>query len=640
MSPKSYYLTTPIYYVNDVPHIGHAYTTIATDVMARFRRLMGDDVFFLTGTDEHGQKVEKAALDSGEQPINLADRMVEQYQQMWKRLNISNDDFIRTTQPRHLQAAQKLFLRVFEKGDIYKSEYEDWYCIPCETFWTDLQLDNGNCPTCGRPVERLKEESYFFKMSKYQKRLLAHLKKHPGFIHPKSRRNEVIRFVSDGLKDLSISRVTFKWGIPVPTDDRHVIYVWFDALVNYLTAIGYGQDNARFKKFWPANAHIIGKDILRFHAVYWPCFLLSAGLPLPRQITTHGWWTVEGEKMSKSKGNVVDPNRMVDRYGADALRYFLLREVPFGDDGDFSETSLTQRFNSDLANDLGNLCSRTLTMIERYAKGQIPVPQRIIRPADRKLKTLAVELYKKLPTDLERWAYHKALVDIWKLIELANRYIERNTPWELAKSKDNRKRLQTVLYYLAETLRLLSLYLYPFMPETAETMAAQLGLKDPFLKFKLSQDHHWGGMKPGTTIKKGKHLFPRIETTPVPVKNKKEAVSMSGVQTEKHSINLDEFRKIDFRVGRIISAETVPGATKLLKLQVDIGTETRQVVAGIATRYQPEELIGKSVILVANLKTAKIRGVESQGMILAAGDHAVEALATFTDNAEPGTIVR
>jgi methionyl-tRNA synthetase len=637
---KPFYITTPIYYVNDVPHIGHAYTTAAADVIARFQRLSGREVFFLTGTDEHGQKVEKAAAQSGESPIALADRMVRRFQDLWVRLGVSNDDFIRTTQERHIRTVQEFFKTVAEKGDIYKGVYEDWYCIPCETFWTDLQLVDGSCPTCGRPVERLKEESYFFRMSRYEKPLLDHLRKHPGFIRPKTRRNEVMRFVSDGLRDLSISRVTFKWGIPVPTDERHVIYVWFDALVNYLTAAGYGRDPERFGKWWPADVHLIGKDILRFHAVYWPCFLLSAGLPLPDRIVTHGWWTVEGEKMSKSKGNVVDPNLMIERYGADAFRFFLLREVPFGDDGDFSEASLVQRFNSELANDLGNLMSRTLTMIERYSEGRIPSPAKTATADDRKLRSAAAGLYKKVSSRLDDWAFHLALREIWKVVDLANRYIERNAPWELAKDAKKRKRLDTVLYHLAESLRVLSLYLYPFMPETGKRMREQLGLDGPISTVDLSKDHRWGKLKAGTSTRKGKQLFPRIEAAPSPETPKKEETRMTQTEMTKSMIDIEDFRKIDFRTGRIVSAEPIPGADKLLKLMVDIGTETRQVVAGIATRYKPEALVGMNVILVANLKPARIRGVESQGMILAAGDKEVEALATFLESPEPGTTVK
>jgi methionyl-tRNA synthetase len=631
-----FYLTTPIYYVNDVPHIGHAYTTIAADVMARFRRLMGDEVFFLTGTDEHGQKIEKAAAEKGEAPKQLADRVMIRFRMLWERLNISNDYFIRTTDSNHYEAVQTFFKKVREKGDIYLGQYEDWYCIFDEAYWTEFQLVDGKCPTCGRPVEKLKEESYFFRMSQYQNRLLRHLKTHPDFIQPKSRRNEVIRFVEGGLRDLSISRVSFRWGIPLPDDERHVIYVWFDALTNYLTALGYGKDPKRFKRFWPADLHLIGKDILRFHTVYWPCFLFAAGLPLPKMVFAHGWWTVEGEKMSKSKGNVVDPNLMADRYGVDAFRYFLLREVPFGEDGDFSEKALRHRINSELANDLGNLASRVIQMIGLYAQGRVPKPpSRAQTVQDERLRKQCGHLYRSVAEKMDRLAFHQALRAIWKVVDLANRYVEATAPWNLAKNPKRAKRLSTVLYNLAETLRLLSLYLYPFMPKAMEELVRQLGLPDYPQKAVLAREYRWGRLKPGTRVEKGPHLFPRIEKekTEMPIETKPE-------QAIPNRITLEEFRKLDLRVGKIQSAETVPGSDKLLKLQVDIGTEVRQVVAGIATRYRPEELIGQSVILVANLKPAVIRGVESQGMILAAGDKEVEALAVFLEDVKPGTPVK
>lgn len=651
MTRKPFFITTPIYYVNDVPHIGHAYTTIAADVVARFKRLSGYEVYFLTGTDEHGQKVEKAALQAGLSPQQLSDTMVKKFQDLWKRLNISNTDFIRTTEKRHKQSVQQFFKVVQDKGDIYKGVYEDWYCIPCETFWTDLQLIEGNCPTCQRPVERLKEESYFFKMSRYQQALLDHIKKNPNFIHPVSRRNEVVRFVSDGLKDLSISRMSFQWGIPVPSDPDHVVYVWFDALLNYLTSIGYGRDKKQFKRFWPANVHLIGKDILRFHAVFWPCFLLSAGLPLPKQISTHGWWTVDGEKMSKSKGNVVDPHAVINRYGTDAFRYFLLREVPFGEDGDFSETAMTQRFNSELANDLGNLLSRTLTMIERYTEGSIPSPQTTVEAEDQKLKTQVTSLYEKISPLINQWAFHLVLIEIWKSIDLANQYIERNAPWELAKDPKKKARLQTVLYTLSESLRILSLCLYPFMPSTASRLWDQLGIKDPLSNTLFSRDSLWGKLHPGQRVKKEKHLFPRIvepetsEKTLAPNKQpdsaiKKGKTPVKPSNEEDSTISIEDFKKLNLCVGRILEAEAIPEADRLLKLKVDIGQEVRQVVAGIAKRYSPEELKGMSVILVTNLKPVKIRGVESEGMILAAGDKEVESIATFLKPPSPGTIVR
>lgn len=647
MPTKRFYVTTPIYYVNDVPHIGHAYTTIASDVLARFKRLTGHDVTFLTGTDEHGQKIEKAAADRGESPKQLADRVMTRFQALWERLSISNTDFIRTTEPRHVQAVQAFFARVREKGDIYLGYYEDWYCVSDEAYWTELQLVDGKCPSCGRAVEKIKEESYFFRMSKYEKPLLKFLKSRRDFIQPESRRNEVIRFVEGGLRDLSVSRVSFKWGIPVPDDPRHVIYVWFDALTNYLTAIGYEKDPRRFKKIWPADVHVIGKDILRFHAVYWPCFLLSAGLPLPRQVFSHGWWTVDGEKMSKSTGNVVDPNGMVDRYGADAFRYFLLREVPFGEDGDFSESALIQRFNSELANDLGNLFSRALTMIERYANGRIPKPKAsAIKADERKLKATAVGLHGKVTKQIDRKAFHLALREVWQLVDLANRYVERSAPWELAKDPATAGRLETVLYHLAESLRFLSLYLFAFMPDVGRKMYAQLGYTDSIDSIRLDRARRWAGLKPGQQIKKGAHLFPRLDAPEKPKKETTVEIPTPSQPTAQAAgpsagtISIEEFRKLDLRVGVVTAAEKVTGADKLLKLQVDLGAESRQVVAGIATRYAPESLIGRKVIVVANLAPATIRGVESKGMILAAGDKEVQALASFIEDVHPGTRVK
>jgi len=634
---KTFYITTPIYYVNDVPHIGHAYTTIAADVLARYKRLTGHEVFFLTGTDEHGQKVEKAAAERGESPRQLADRVMTRFQRLWERLNISNDKFIRTTDFDHYKAVTAFFKKVQEKGNIYLGQYEDWYCVFDEAYWTEFQLTDGKCPTCGRAVEKLKEESYFFRMSNYQNQLLRFLRKQLNFIKPQSRRNEVIRFVEGGLRDLSISRISFRWGIPVPGDDRHVIYVWFDALTNYLTAIGFGKDQKTFNRFWPADVHIIGKDILRFHAVYWPCFLFSAGLKLPKQIFSHGWWTVNGEKMSKSKGNVVDPDVMIDRYGVDAFRYFLLREVPFGEDGDFSEAALVQRINSELANDLGNLFSRELTMLERHHQGTVPKPsvKNLTKP-DRQLSLVAKQLYPKIQKEMEGLQFHSALKEIWRLVDLANRYIEQSAPWDLAKHPEKQARLKTVLYNSAEALRILSLYLFPFMPKTAQEMAKQLGLKTDWAKINLKTEVQWGRLKPGTKIEKESQLFPRIETNLVT----KEEKTVQTETMETGQIGIEEFQKIHLRVGKVESAEKVPGSEKLIKLIVDIGAEKRQVVAGIAKRYSPADLIGKKVIVVTNLKPAKLMGVESQGMILAAGDQEVLGLATFIEDVPPGSKVK
>jgi len=506
---KTFYITTPIYYVNDVPHIGHAYTTLACDVMARYKRSRGYEVAFLTGTDEHGQKVETAARANGETPLELADRVVKRFQALWEKLNVSHTDFIRTTQERHKYTVQQQFKKIEAEGDIYLGHYEDWYCTPCETFWTETQLIDGNCPDCGRPTSKLKEESYFFRMSKYQDQLLKHIEEHPDFIQPKSRRNEIISFVKEGLRDLSISRTTFNWGIPVPDNDKHVIYVWFDALTNYISALGYPDDkDGEFAKFWPA-IHVIGKDILRFHAVYWPTFLMAAGIPLPKKVFAHGWWTVEGQKMSKSLRNVVEPNMLVDKYGVDAIRYFLLREVPFGLDGDFSHSALIHRINSDLANDLGNLVSRSTAMLGKYFHGTLPAPG----PAD----ATDLALIERFPATLENidglleeMAFNKALMAIWELISAGNKYIDDTAPWALAKDPAQQERLATVMYNLHEAIRNIALLVAPFMPETGEKILKILGLDSSNLN--LEGQDQWGQLQPGAAIEKAEPLFPRIET--------------------------------------------------------------------------------------------------------------------------------
>jgi len=505
---KTFYVTTPIYYVNDVPHIGHAYTTLAADVIARYKRLMGYEVFFLTGSDEHGQKVEKAATASGETPLELADRVVKRFQALWEKLGISSTDFIRTTQERHKAGVARIFTTILEKGDIYLGEYEDWYCTPCETFWTETQLTDDKCPDCNRPVDKLKEESYFFRMSKYQEQLLAHIEANPDFIQPKSKRNEIIAFVKEGLRDLSVSRTTFRWGIPVPGNEAHVIYVWFDALTNYITALGYPDEGGNYGTFWPVDVHLIGKDILRFHAVYWPTFLMAAGLPLPRKVFAHGWWTVEGQKMSKSLQNVVEPNMLIDKYGVVAIRYFLLREVPFGLDGDFSHAALVHRINSDLANDLGNLLNRSTAMVAKYFGGVVPAPGEETA-LDRVYREKTVAMVGQVGELMEELAFSRALQAIWEVIGAGNKYIDETAPWTLAKDPEQRERLATVMHYLLESQRLVYFVLTPFLPKTTAKALAYLGWPDAPSAAGLV----WGKLVAGTAIARAEALFPRIENS-------------------------------------------------------------------------------------------------------------------------------
>ena len=651
---NKFYITTPIYYVNDVPHIGHAYTTIAADVMARYHRLKGDAVFFLTGTDEHGQKVEKAAGERGRTPKEHADLLSVNFKRLWEKLEITNDAFIRTTDREHVAVVQELLQKLHDRGEIERRTYEGWYCTPDERFWTEKDIREGKCPDCGRPVEHIKEDNYFFLMSRYQERLIRHITDHPGYIRPESRRNEVLGFLTtQKLGDLCISRpkARLPWGIELPFDRDFVTYVWFDALVNYFSATRYlspaaegSADPQRREAFWwPADHHLVGKDILTTHAVYWSTMLMALGLPLPGNLFAHGWWTRDGRKMSKSLGNVIDPNAVVDAYGADAFRYFVLREVPFGLDGDFSAETFVVRFNTELANDLGNLLSRVMTMVGKYFDGKVPQPGPE-EQSDRELRESAAGIPAAVDHALGALAFNKYLQDAWVLVTRANRYVEENAPWALAK-KNDLARLASVLYNLAESLRLIALYLYPVLPGASQKIWQAIGSGKRLEAARLDEERQWGLLRPGSVIQPGAQLFPRIDTkktkeskVDTPAAEQKPAGQQGPAGPEL--IGIEEFGKVQFRIGRIAAAERVEKSDKLVKLQVDIGTETRQVVAGIGKHYAPEQLLGKSVVIVANLKPAKLMGIESQGMLLAASAGDVLSVVTPDREIQPGAKVK
>ncbi len=649
MSKDTFYVTTPIYYPSDKLHIGHAYTTVAADTITRFKKMKGYNTMFLTGSDEHGQKIERKAEATGKDPKEYVDEIVTSFKELWQKLGINYDYFIRTTEKRHEKIVQKIFKKLYDKGDIYKGKYEGWYCTPCEAFWTERQLGDSEekvCPDCGRPVEWVEEESYFFKMNKYADKLLKHIKDNPDFIQPEKRRNEMINFIEQGLDDLSVSRTTFDWGIPVPVDNNHVIYVWIDALSNYITAIGYLTDEQNFWHYWPADIHLVGKDILRFHTIIWPIILMALELPLPDQVFGHGWLLTESGKMSKSRGNVVNPVELIEDFGVDPIRYYLMREVAFGSDGKYSTEALIQRINSDLANDLGNLLNRTVSMVEQYFDGVIPAPDKTA-DVDNDLKEYAVQTLVKVEEYMNNLKFTTALEELWNFVRRTNKYIDQTRPWILGREDSETDRLKTVLYNLLESLRIIAGALKPFMVETPYEIGRQINAEALVESSDWEDLQKWGALEPGKKIKKGEPIFPRIDVEEYFAqkeseedKNEKDIDAKEGVE-DNNMISFNDFQNVELRVAEVIEAEKIEGSNKLMKLQLELGGEKRQIVAGIAKQYQADEVIGKKIIVVANMEPAEIFGVKSNGMLLAAStDDGELTLATVEQDIPAGSKVK